>query len=70
MTTQQRKDRVDMLFKQIALIAEVKADDPKTRDELIKPLSEQLWDITQQQKLLHEHTSVELDHMRSNQSLT
>lgn len=65
MSPESRKQQVDDLFSKIALIAQIYDNDHTTRDELIKPLSEQLWLITQQQELLHE-----LDHLRSNQSLT
>jgi hypothetical protein len=50
----ERKSRVDLLFNQIAFIAEVKENDPQLRDELIKPMSEALWAITQEQEKLHE----------------
>ena len=59
MTTEERKNRVSFLFKQIAFIAEVLENDPKSRDEHIKPLSEELWAITQVQESLHE-----LDYLR------
>ena len=56
MTPQQRKNRVDLLFKQIAFIAETYQNDINTRDKLIKPLSEELWEITQIQDKLNEIT--------------
>ena len=60
MTKEERKAKVDLLFKQIAFIAEVKDDDHKTRDAIIKPLADELWSITQEQERLHE-----LDHLRT-----
>ena len=54
MTPLQRKNRVDLLFKQIAFIAESYKNDIKTRDKLHKPLAEELWTITKKQLELKE----------------
>lgn len=54
MTQLQRKNRVDLLFKQIAFIAESYKNDIKTRDKLHKPLTEELWTITKEQLKLGE----------------
>jgi hypothetical protein len=53
-TPLQRKNRVDLLFKQIAFIAESYKNDIKTRDKLYKPLAEELWTITKKQLELKE----------------
>jgi hypothetical protein len=53
-TPLQRKNRVDLLFKQIAFIAESYKNDIKTRDKLHKPLAEELWTITKKQLELKE----------------
>lgn len=54
MTKEQRKRRVDTLFKQIAFIAETHKNDIKTRDKFHKPLAEELWTITKEQLKLGE----------------
>lgn len=54
MTPEDRKRRVEMLFAKIALIAEVNSTNPQLRDQLIKPMVEELWAVTQQQEELHE----------------
>lgn len=46
MTKLERDSRVDFLFKQIALIAEVKDEDHSVRDELISPLIKELSDLS------------------------
>lgn len=67
MTLDQRKLRVEELFNKIALMAQIYESNHSKRDELIKPMVEELWAITQQQEKLHEldykrvgngHTSV------------
>lgn len=57
MTPLQRKNRVDLLFKQIAFIAESYKNDIKTRNKLHKPLAEELWTISQEQLRLGELNS-------------
>ena len=52
--TEERKAKVDLLFNQIAFIAEVKDKQPQLRDELIKPMVAELWKITQEQERNHE----------------
>ena len=54
MTPESRRLRVDELFNKIALIAQAYENNPKLRDELIKPMVAELWAITQQQEKLGE----------------
>lgn len=53
LTPQQRKNRVELLFKKIAFIAE-STKDKITRDKLIKPLAQELWQISKKQLELGE----------------
>lgn len=50
MSAEERKSKVDLLFKKIAFIAELSKDDKPNRDKLIKPLADELWAITQVQE--------------------
>ncbi len=61
MSPEWRRDRVKMLFSKIAFFADLNEGNPKQRDELIKPLSEELWAITKEQWKLGE-----LEHLHSN----
>lgn len=54
MTTEERKNRIDLLFNQIAFIAEVKKDDKKLIDKLIAPLCKEIIEITKVQHSLGE----------------
>lgn len=63
MTSEDRRKRVDLLFNQIAFIAEARSDNHSLRDELIKPLVSELWAITQEQDRLGE-----LDYKRRGES--
>ena len=61
MSPEARKERVKLLFQRIALIADINHKWPTKRDELIKPLSEELWAITKEQWKLGE-----LEHLHGN----
>jgi len=54
MTCEQRKERVDELFKSIAISADLLDYTKNDISKMIKPMVDELWAITQCQNRLHE----------------